>query len=311
MSSQSDITRDVTLAEASAWLVKLQDETRTAATEAAFKVWLEEADHAHAFAQVTDTWEIIRGAGSRSRRGQAPKRLRVLAVLAASIAVIAFGGAAWLFRDPTYDTLPGQQETVRLNDGTHVSLNTNTRLTVHYTRKERHVRLERGEALFEVAKNPNRPFVVLAGGEEVRALGTTFVVRREAARLSVTLVEGRVEVRQQTRSAPGPTKLAILAPGERLTVKPNEAVAVDRPQIEAATAWRRGELIFEDASLSDAVDELNRYGGQPVVLADPRIAGLRVSGVFRTGAADEFAQTIAELHHLEVRQDDGKIVLHR
>jgi transmembrane sensor len=279
-------------------------------TEAAFKAWVADPAHARAFARVTETWEVIPGA-ERPAPTAWRRRMPALAAACLALAVAVAGLAAWTLHDPVYTTEVGQQQSVRLSDGTRATLNTDTRLVVDYRDNERRVRLDRGEAIFEVAKNPRRPFIVAAGADEVRALGTTFVVRKDRTRLAVTLIEGRVEVRQRAAGRPAPTKIAILAPGERLTVRADEPAAVDRPKVEAATAWRRGELMFDDASLADAVAELNRYGGEPVTFGDPRVGGLRVSGVFKAGDPEEFARVVAELHGLRLRQGDGEIVLSR
>ena len=314
MRRETDIAGDVTLAEAAAWLTRLQGESRTAATEAAFKAWVTDPAHARAFARVTDIWNVVPGAALHDRgKVEISRRRRLPALVAAALLVVALigGGTAWVVRDPVYATAIGQQQTVSLSDGTRVALNTDTKIVVDYSSGLRRVRLERGEAMFEVAKNPKRPFVVAAAAEEIRALGTTFVVRREAEKVAVTLIEGRVEVRQRTAHAPAPVKLAVLAPGERLTTRPKEGAAVDRPNVETATAWRRGEVMFDDASLAEAAAELNRYGGKSVTVADPRLSELRVSGVFKTADPAEFARTMAALHGLRMREADDAIVLTR
>src|SRR5690606_28626324 len=95
---------------------------------------------------------------------------------------------------PVVRTGVGEQRTVTLEDGSRVSLNTATRLSLHFDRGVRRVRLQSGEALFEVARDPGRPFVVESGDRQVRALGTAFIVRRDAGRIAVTLMEGSVEV---------------------------------------------------------------------------------------------------------------------
>jgi transmembrane sensor len=316
MGAQTDIAADVTLAEAAAWLARLQGEGRTPATEAAFKDWVAEPDHARAFARATETWEVIAGAALAGRRATParPRRAPALAAAALVLIVVGVGAGASVLRDPAYRTAVGQQQTLTLSDGTRVALNTDSRIVVDYRAGERRVRLERGEAMFEVAKNPRRPFIVQAGDEQVRALGTTFVVRRDAGRMSVVLIEGRVEVSPRPgRAEPSgrPAGTTVLSPGERLIIKAGAAIAVDRPKVETATAWRRGEVMFDDASLGEAVAELNRYGGTPVAVSDPRLDGLRVSGVFKTQDPGEFAETVAQLHGLRVTHGEAEILLRR
>jgi len=292
-------------AEASAWVARLHGPNRDPAAERGFKAWLA-ADPAHslAFDAVTEVWEglpAVMGSAPRPRqRRLAPVAAALLLTLASGI-----GAAAWLTRDPVYVTAPGEQKSIVLQDGSRVTLNTGTRLVIDYRRDARRLRLERGEALFQVAKNPQRPFIVDAGAERVRALGTVFMVRRDPAAVAVTLVEGHVSVTGDPRRI-APT---VLSPGQRLTLAAATAPSLDRPRLEAVTAWRHGEVVFNDATLGQAVAELNRYGGARLVIRDPRLAGLRVSGVFATNDAEEFASAVAALHGLEVRHEDDAIIL--
>jgi transmembrane sensor len=180
-------------------------------------------------------------------------------------------------------------------------------VAVHYAAGERRIRLDRGEALFEVAKNPARPFIVVAGDEQVRALGTVFMVRRGAAAVAVTLLEGKVSVTTPERSDHRPS--TVLAPGQRLTVRAEVGAALDRPKLDAVTAWRRGQAVFDNTALIDAAAELNRYGGRTLVIGDPSLSGLKVSGGFATSDTAEFAAAVAALYDLSIEQDGDRIVL--
>lgn len=301
-------------AEAAAWVARLQGPERDAATERAFRRWMEaDPAHAAAFDRATSVWEGIGGAaaglpvgpGALARRGA---HVRVAASLAA-VAVVAGAGAWGLLRDPTYTTKVGEQRVVRLSDGSRVALNTDTRLVVHYTKGERDLRLERGEAQFDVAKNPLRPFIVTAEGQQVRAVGTSFVVRDDGHGVSVTLLEGKVTVTPVTRRAAAATPV-YLTPGERLRVA-NAAVApkLDRPPLEAVTAWRSGEILLDDTPLSEAVAEMNRYSPTPLEIESTDVAALRVSGIFKSGESESFARTVAAQYGLAVVEQPGRIVL--
>lgn len=321
MRRRSDISDDLVLAEAAAWLARLQATDRTPGAEAAFREWLNNhPSHADAFARATDVWEIIPGAARQScdtptvrpesgdRRRWMPRPALVAACL---FLVIGIGGsAAWLTRDPVYVTERGQQQSITLADGSRVSLNTDSRVAIDYSEGERRVILDRGEAMFEVVKNPKRPFIVVAGQAQVRALGTTFIVRRDEGKLAVVLIEGRVRVsRRPTAADKG--AVAVLAPGDRLTIRADAGMAMDRPKIEATTAWRHGEVMFDDQSLINAVGELNRYGPKQIVVDDPALAEMRVSGVFVTGEPGEFAEAMAQIHHLRVDATGDRILLRR
>lgn len=314
-----EIIEDLKLAEASAWLARLQGAQRTAEAEDAFRAWLAESSaHARAFARVTDTWELIPGAQQLAERPQRrPARRRplrlVLAAAAVLLVVLGVGSAWWLLRPPVYQTVAGEQKTVVLEDGTRMILNTDTRVVVDYHKGQRDVRLDHGEALFEVAHNAERPFVVHVGERQVRALGTVFDVRGDSDHLTVALFKGSVRI-SHSGNAPPEAPLAravVLAPGERLTLHPGAKAVVDHPDMAQIDAWRRGLVMFDNASLAQAIAELNRYGGTPVRIADPTLADLRVSGVFSTGDPAEFASAVARLHGLEVARTKQAVVIRR
>jgi transmembrane sensor len=305
-------------AQAAAWVTRLQGDTRSAGTEDALRRWLD-ADPAHqdAFERATDIWTIIPGAmlhgataeaasPSRARGRIGGARAKALAVAAALLLMIGGGGWVWWLEAPTvYSTEPGEQRIATLEDGSRIALNTGSEVDVRYDADRRAVRLEHGEAMFEVAHDADRPFVVTAGDKRVRAVGTIFIVRREGADVTVTLIEGKVAVTDTSRAdgprTPPPT---YLTPGDRLTASATGAASVDHQSIEAATAWRRGQAVFDDTPLAAAVAELNRYGGPHIVIDDPRLAFLPVSGVFATNDAEEFARAAAALHHLHVAARD-------
>lgn len=227
---------------------------------------------------------------------------------AASLAALALVAAAWLvlghpgFTTPKdrYETAIGERLAATLPDGSSVSLDTNSCIDVQFEAAERRVHLRQGQALFEVAKNPARPFVVYAAGRRIRALGTSFDVRVDpAGTVRVLLLEGRVTVENME-----------LRPGEQFTSAPAVAAVVKPANVERLVSWRSGRLIFEDEPLGDAVAELNRYTRTRLVIDDPRVAALRVSAVFRTAQAERFASSMTELFPLvAIEQPDGAVRL--
>lgn len=217
-------------------------------------------------------------------------------------------------RDPSdIRTGVGEQRTLRLSDGSTVTLNTNSRLTVAFTEGRRLVRLVRGQALFEVAHNANRPFVVEAADRQVTALGTVFEVRVDPGRMSVALVEGRVAI---DRSSETPSQRlaiiepAILKPGQQFVAELGSAQMVASVDVSRQLLWRDGFIEFDDEPLDRAVAEFNRYTTRPIALADDGVASLRVSGVFRIGSPDRFVNTVAEILPVEARAThEGRIEL--
>jgi transmembrane sensor len=210
----------------------------------------------------------------------------------------------------------GEQRIVRLEDGTRISMNSATRIEVEFERLRRHVVLSDGEAYFEVAHNPARPFVVSAGGHDVTALGTTFLVRYDPTYTAVTLVEGKVTVSnmavppaQGSTSSESPHRPLALTPGERLVLTRNTAPSLDLPRIDAITAWRRGEVVLEKTPLTDAVAEMNRYQDERLIIDSSEVGNLRISGIYHTGDSDGFAETVARLYRLRISRKGNEIHL--
>ena len=214
-----------------------------------------------------------------------------------------------------YRTAVGQRSSVRLPDGSIATLNTDSLLRVAYTGGERGVRLLRGQALFEVAHNKRRPFQVYAGDRRITAVGTVFDVRLDREKVKVALVEGVVRVTRlpgdpARRESDAPVQQVVMSAGEVLEATPVSPVTVAAAGAVQATSWRAGVVVFEAAPLSDAVAEVNRYTRSPLTIADPSIAGYRVTGVFKTGDPDRFAHSVAEVLPVEIEtSSDGGVVL--
>lgn len=219
-----------------------------------------------------------------------------------------------------YETAIGERSTVTLADGSVVTLNTDSKITVDFSSLERNVDLLQGQAFFEVAKDASRPFVVDAGDKRVVALGTSFDVRfKEEGRVEVTLVEGLVNVdiitklERTSQEAPQPSSAntVSLKPGDRLTASAQETPEIVQPEIEDEISWRDGLLIFRDRPLAEVVYEMNRYSVQKMVLGnDPRLQELEVSGVFNTGRASTFVTALETMHPLDAsRSGHSEITL--
>jgi transmembrane sensor len=220
---------------------------------------------------------------------------------------------------PAYATAIGERSTTRFEDGSVAVLNTNTQLEVDFAGSERLVTLLRGQALFEVAKDPARPFIVIAGEQRITAIGTVFDVRYEGDAVQVTLVEGVVDV---TSAPPAGTNLRAavrtpepvrLAAGQQLVT--TAIVTPTMPQVatadlERATMWQQGRVFFEDAPLSEAVAEMNRYSTVQVVVADQAMDRYRVNGMFRTGQQSHFVDALEQYYPLKaVRLRNKQILL--
>ena len=227
-------------------------------------------------------------------------RFRVLATsrLAASVTVLAItalgGIGAWYAVEQrntqTYSTNIGEFHRVLLEDGSSIQLNTNSEVRVRYSSHYRHVDLVRGEALFQVAKNKEKPFDVEAGDTTVRAVGTAFSVRLHEAganeRVDVVVSEGRIAI-----NPPSPQTYPA---GSVATVRNGrvDATTVDGDDITSKLAWTTGRLMFQGEKLSDVVEEVNRYNLRKLQVTDPDIAELRIGGTFQATDPDGFARAL-------------------
>ena len=233
--------------------------------------------------------------------------------IAASVVLFSVGLAlyAWdeLYREPSYATAVGEQRTITLADGSTVQLNSHSRVRVRFTDAQRTVDLEEGQALFHVAKNAARPFIVRSKGARVRAVGTQFDVDRTPAATVVTVVEGRVAVSgnfhppldavsndSYTGAGPVPSRPAraaaptadgvspgiLLGAGEQLTVSSEALVQPAPANVAAAIAWTHHQVILDAAPLTRVAEAFNRYSVRKLVVEDAGPSPLRLSGVFDT-----------------------------
>lgn len=310
------------IAEAAAsWVARMHDAGCGREAEEQLRAWLASSeDHRRAFQRMERAWaragEIRLRAGAEraaargfGRFGWRRAALATGAIAATVIAVILVRGWA----DDGTTTRVGEQQARVLADGTRVLLNTDTRIEVSYDQRARRVRLVRGEAWFEVSHRPSWPFLVSVDGEEIRALGTSFIVRHDGDHeLSVTLVEGRIVVTPVGAGAEMPLQAPqVMAPGQRLTLSERRAPAIDRPELGRIAAWRHGQVDFDETPLREAAAEMNRYSETRVVIADPEIAGLHIGGVFRAGDSDEFVRVVTTAFGLRAQARGHDIVLSR
>ncbi|MES1199973.1 MAG: FecR domain-containing protein [Pseudomonadota bacterium] len=192
-----------------------------------------------------------------------------------------------------YSTRIGERLTATLDDGSVVTLNTNSELRIRYSKQTRRVELVRGQALFKVAHCADWPFIVAAKGQAVRALGTEFEVRLDGPAFEVVLVQGRVAVGDARDIEAGRLDDASeLEAGERL-IAAGSIKQIFPIDAEAATSWRWGRVSFTQTPLPQAIAEMNRYRTAPLIIADPRVAAMNLSGTYRTADAMTFEQTLA------------------
>lgn len=250
----------------------------------------------------------------------ARRRSAAVPALAASLVLAVAGATTWYLwpSGPSYHTEIGALQVVPLPEGSRVTLNTNSEIRLAVTGKERRVNLEHGEAFFEVAKDPNRPFVVTAGNKRIVAVGTKFSVRRENDEVRVFVSEGKVRVEpdarragEETSPAGGESGTAVLAAGSIARTNDDSVLVQERSvaEVEQLLAWRTGHLAFDKTPLADAIAEFNRYNKRKIVIQDPSVAAIRVGGNFRATNVEGFVRLIASDLPVIATQRGNEIIL--
>ena len=317
--------------EAAAWYAKLSGQRVSNQELAAFFDWRSDSLNDAAYTRVEALTASVRKladdprlqaladqAVRRRREGFAlPDWIKALArprsgglLIGALAAAVAVG--VMLLGAPgqeTYRTQVGERRAISLEDGSTIELNTDSQVRVHLGKAQRRLTLDRGQAMFAVAHDPSRPFVVTAGDTSVRAIGTRFEVWREKDAVRVVLAEGKVQVTKTSPSGSKPAPPVILAAGARLDVTKAAITAPVAVDVAAVTGWTQGRLTFKDTRLADAAAEVNRYSRRQVVVA-PVLADQRFNGVFDTGDTEAFAAGVAAALGLKhATRPDGTIDL--
>jgi transmembrane sensor len=316
---------------AARWYARTRSGEMTTPERAEMEAWLA-GDPAHqaAFDAVAQAWSALdlvradprvlamRETLPPPRRAVSPMTRRAIAAsLAAVVVAGAVSGAVrfWpsrAFADQSFQTGVGQKTTVTLPDRSVVMLNTDTRLRTTRDADRRLVYLDRGQAFFDVAKDPSRPFIVHAGGRTITAVGTAFDVRVGAKGLSVTLVEGKVRVATPVPAsrAPGgePARRGVetteMVAGSQLVAPDAQRWTVTRTDVVKATGWVRDQLIFQAEPLSDVAAEMNRYSVRKIVIADAGVGRTLVSGNFRPGDVEGFARAVEAYDYARISSNN-------
>jgi len=303
------------LEEATDWFMRLRREDASAQDLSEFYDWLESSPgNAVAYGKIKASWEdfgkfasapeLMLGrrdaledarlaAGGRWKsKGSRVRHVWVAAIAAASAASVVAVGVWWKTLGDTYATGVGERRVLTLADGSVVTLDVRSRIRVTYGERERRITLERGQAQFDVAKDPQRSFRVQAGGETVTALGTKFNVELIEHKVLVTMIEGRVAVAPQaTLQSAAPARVE-LATGESLQVhQDGKATRLAGVNVERVTAWQQGKIFFDNEPLSDAAARVNRYADEQIRV-DPSVAQVGITGVFNAGDSNAFVEAV-------------------
>jgi len=344
--------------QAAHWLIEFQTDEPDGAARAQFAEWLRASPaHVRAYLELVSLWEDAAGwdiqrevdvdslialAGGEvsvvplrpapsvpvpdAVRQRSPNRPRSwqrhFANSAAAMACVGIVAAVegWyaFHHDPDYTTDVGEQRTIELADGSVAELNAVSHVRVHFTEGERTLELLGGQALFRVAPDKGRPFVVMTGDSRVRAVGTEFDVYRKRAGTVVTVLEGRVAVSGLPERGPGmdaplPASQGVeVAAGEEVTLQGSRTSTKKRANIAAATAWTQQQLSFDSTPLPEVAEEFNRFNTRKLQIASESLADFRVSGTFPAldiNSLPRFLRFLRNQPGLQVDETDRRIVV--
>jgi transmembrane sensor len=233
--------------------------------------------------------------------------VKSFAIAAGIVLAIAAGLAIYRFEPgQRYSTSVGGLSTVPTADGSLIILNTDSQIEVRFTTRERRIELKKGEAFFEVAKDPARPFTVYANRQRVVAVGTKFSVRLDPGTIHVAVTEGTVRLEDHAGANDG------WVAGTVADIE-NSHISVKRrpiPEIEQALSWRAGYIVLDGTPLAEAVAEFNRYNTRQLMIGDSSLAALKVEGNFRANNLDGFVRLLEQGFEVEAGEaGEGRIVL--
>jgi transmembrane sensor len=336
--------------EASEWFVEFNTDEPDEATRRQFDLWLRKSsEHVRAYLELFSIWEesslvdverkldanalialakdasnvhafqgksaAVRSATREGESQTRPPRLRI--AVAASIVLACVAGAfTWfeLTHRNVYVTEVGEQRVISLPDGSGIELNARSRLRVRYTESARTIDLIEGQALFRVAKNAQRPFIVRSGETAVRAVGTQFDVYRKDSGTTVTVLEGQVAVLRGSPATDGapadatPPRILVSA-GEQFTDASEPDARPHRANVSAATAWTQRRLVFESTPLTEVAEEFNRYNERRLAVRNAQLAEFLVSGVFSSTDPTSLLRFLRAQPGISVEENEREIII--
>lgn len=336
--------------QASEWLAKLDAEQPSPNDLAAFKQWVNaDPEHRQAFEALVEFWDemniLTQTILPRELLPQQPSatsnslwhRLQALArpiinaltyTRAAGATALAILGLTVLLGGPThYSTQIGQQKTIELADQSTVQLNTNSRLQVDYSNDLRRLTLTQGEAHFDVAHDPDRPFEVYVGNRLVRAIGTAFTVHVRKIDVEVIVTEGTVEIDQPSDPELN-AKVSIIqaadtqagtqagtpikaTAGSLVTFNKdliNDVEIMVASQLQKQLSWRQGMLVFKGEPLQMVVDEVSRYTNLKIIIPERSAREMKVGGLFKVGDTESLFEALRDGFDIHVQEVSDDVV---
>lgn len=285
------------------WIIRLTSGTAQPEDIAAARAWCDEQPaHKEAFVEARRLWQLTGQLNTPVQRRTYKRywQFASAAVLVLGLSVLLVRQNAW---DADYHTARGEQRRIELADGSHILLDSDSAVDVQLTASGRNIVLRKGEALFEVTPDPQRPFSVQAGDLNATALGTVYAVSRMDTNTYVTVARGQVKVET-------PSGAAVLEAGTRIAQGTQGLGAKQSVNITNALAWQQGRLVFDMTPLADVLKQVERYRPGFIHAADEHVANLKVSGTFQLDRLEEGVESLAQAFSLDVvRYSDYWVVL--
>jgi transmembrane sensor len=323
--------------EASIWLVRLDNGNLSDQLRKELKSWLS-ADKRHpvALKAMADIWDGMDEILMTIDDDESSKNVTLWPVLkpifepfalAASVcflAILVFFAIPNDVQKNTYVTVVGQQMSTTFDDGSIIHLNTNSRIETEFSDEKRIIKLIQGEALFEVAHDPKRPFIVYAGNRLVQAIGTKFVVHLKSENIQVTVTDGKVKMSKvplnknlsdikELNNTDTKKDDVYITKGEKVIVGSDQTpkLTLIKPEnIKRALSWLDGKLIFVNEELFDVIEEINRYIDVEIVLKDPSLHKITISGRFDLEDSEALIEAIELSFNMDSqRLDSNKVLL--
>jgi transmembrane sensor len=315
--------------EASGWIVRIKAHDVTEREREEFEAWRSASpEHAKAYARMERTWSLVagmkhlKGRAAANDAGPGRRSWKAPAIAIAASALLAIGAYAWFARQPdtitaqNVETAPGELRTVALADGSTIQFSGGSKASLEVTGSERRVELNAGSALFDVAHDPERPFVVQTPRGDIRVLGTFFVIRVSETHVRTTVLRGSV-----SGAAERTGLLSVLGPRETVTAAANQEIVLNEEGAEVVPiaaeviprrlAWQEHMLAFDGETLNEAIAEVSRQTGWQFELADPELGEMRVGG-YVAADPEAFIELVSSSLGLEARREgERRVVLSR
>jgi len=319
--------------EATDWLTRLDGGYLSASDRRALKEWLaRDPEHARVLKSVASLWcemDFLLNEFPELNKTESPGLLSLLlrteylptALATALLCVVAL--FVWIENQPVPTEIAflatgvGEQRVESFRDGSSAHLNTDSMVEVEYTESMRIVRLLRGEAMFDVTHDPARPFIVYAGDNEVKAVGTRFAVRITSENILVTVSDGKVQLSKRkkvNRSAEveKEQEAILVSEGEELEISDKapkaELKKIHSDELQRRLAWTEGQLVFKSERLAQVIEEVSRYVPDRIIIDDPELSELRISGRFLIGDTEALLEAIEVSLNVQANHVDEKVI---